>query len=59
MYRYIHIYINIYIYIYIHLYLCIYIYIYVCIGGDDNEELDPTQYYENRINAIAKMEVNV
>lgn len=28
------------------------------IGGDDNEELDPTQYYENRISAIAKMEVN-
>jgi hypothetical protein len=27
------------------------------IGGDDAEELDPTQYYDNRIKAITNMEV--
>ena len=27
------------------------------IGGDDTEELDPTQYYDNRIKAISNMEV--
>ena len=27
------------------------------VGGDDVEELDPTQYYENRIKAITNMEV--
>ena len=26
------------------------------IGGDDDEELDPTQYYENRLKAIASFE---
>ena len=27
------------------------------VGGEDAEELDPTQYYENRIKAITNMEV--
>jgi lysyl-tRNA synthetase class 2 len=27
------------------------------IGGDDGEELDPTQYYQNRLRAIALLEV--
>lgn len=27
------------------------------VGGDEVEELDPTQYYENRIKAITNMEV--
>lgn len=27
------------------------------VGSDDVEELDPTQYYENRIKAITNMEV--
>ena len=28
------------------------------VGDDDVEELDPTQYYENRIKAITNMEVS-
>ena len=29
------------------------------LGGDDGEELDPTQYFENRMKAIAHLEVKI
>lgn len=29
------------------------------LGGDDGEDLDPTQYYENRLKAITAIEVSL